>query len=148
PTTWDALDFVHRGSPAECFTHAPPGWRPRGLRIFLSDLLWEGDPVTAVRQLAERAAVTIVVQVLADADVNPTEGGSVRLVDSETEQVHEIILDVPAVRRYRDALRRHQENWNQACRQVGAVFATVIAEEVVRDWKLDTLVAAEVLKVA
>ena len=37
--------------------------------------------------------------------------------------------------------------WHAACRQVGAVFTTVIAEDVLRDWDLNALVAAGVLKI-
>src|SRR5262249_30816784 len=96
---------------------------------------------------AERAAVCVVLQVLAVADVNPPEGQSLRLVDVETDQVKEIHVDAVAARRYREALARHQENWHTACRQTGALFAVVVAEEGLRDWRLDELVAAEVLKV-
>jgi hypothetical protein len=115
--------------------------------VLLSDLLWVGEPLAVLRHLAERAALAVVVQVLARADAEPPEGGSLRLVDSETDQVREIHVDAEAARRYRAALARHQQNWHQACRQTGAVLTTVVAEDLLRDWKLDELVAAEVLKV-
>jgi hypothetical protein len=113
----------------------------------LSDLLWEGDPLVTLRPLAERASVTLVLQVLAAVDARPPEGQSLRLVDAETDQVREIHIDASVARRYRDGLARHQENWHSACRQVGALFATVIAEDVLRDWNMDGLVATGVLKV-
>jgi uncharacterized protein (DUF58 family) len=143
PATWEGITFDHRGVPR---TETSP-WRSRGLRILVSDLLWPADPLATVRPLAERAAVTVVLQVLADADAHPPEGSSLRLVDVETDEMREIHIDASAARRYREALARHQQNWHQACRQVGALFTTVIAEDVLRDWKLDALVAAEVLKV-
>ena len=118
------------------------------MRVLLSDLLWDGDPLATVRPFAERAAMAVVVQVLAEADVRPPEGQSLRLVDSETDQVREIHVDAIAARRYREALARHQENWHQACRQAGAVFTSVVAETLLREWKLDELMAAEVLKFA
>jgi uncharacterized protein (DUF58 family) len=147
PSGWDGIDFGHRGGPGDVLGRAPPAWRPRGIRVLLSDLLWVGEPLAVLRHLAERAAVAVVVQVLARADAEPPEGGSLRLVDSETDQVREIHVDAVAARRYRAALARHQQNWDQACRQTGAVLTTVVAEDLVRDWKLDALVAAEVLKV-
>ena len=70
-----------------------------------------------------------------------------RLNDVETEQVHELLIDGAVLRRYRAALDRHQQQWHLACRQVGAVFTMVVAERIVRDWRLDELVAAEVFKV-
>jgi uncharacterized protein (DUF58 family) len=147
PRAWEVGEFTFRGSPVESFRHAPPGWRPRGMRVLVSDLLWEGDPEAAVSHLADRASTVVVVQLLARADVDPPEGNSLRLVDAETDQVMELYIDALAARRYREALARHQQNWNRACRQVGAVFTTVAAEDLVRDWRLDDLVAAEVLKV-
>ncbi len=146
PLSWEGIAFEHRGAPAGV-GKAGVSWKPRGVRVLLSDLLWEGDPLLTLRPLAERASVTLVLQVLARIDAQPPEGQSLRLVDSETEQIHEIHIDALAARRYRERLARHQDNWNTACRQVGAIFATVIAEDVLRDWNLDELVAAGLLKI-
>jgi hypothetical protein len=84
---------------------------------------------------------------LAVADSDPPERGRVRLIDSETEEQREIFIDEGAIRRYRDALARHQQNWHRACRQIGAVMVNIIAEEVIADWNLESLVKAAVLKV-
>jgi uncharacterized protein (DUF58 family) len=147
PAGWGAIELAHRSSPAELLTRGAPPWRPRGVRVLLSDLLWVGEPLLALRQFSEGAAAAAVVQVLAAADAEPPEG-DLRLVDAETEQVREIHVDAAVARGYREALARHQQNWHEACRQTGAVFCTLVAEKVVRDWKLDELVAAELLRVA
>jgi uncharacterized protein (DUF58 family) len=147
PGLWEDFAFDHRGSPADALAEGPPRWRPRGTRILLSDLLWPGEPTAVLRHLADRAATVVVVQVLAEADVNPPEGGSFRLVDSETEEARDLYVDAAAARRYREALALHQQNWHRACRQAGAVMTTVVAERVLRDWEMSELVAAEVLKV-
>jgi uncharacterized protein (DUF58 family) len=146
PLSWEGITFGHRGAPAGV-GKAGSAWKARGVRILLSDLLWEGDPLVTLRPLAERASVTLVLQVLADVDARPPEGKSLRLVDSETDLIREIHIDAIAARRYREGLARHQENWHAACRQVGAIFRTVIAEEVLREWDMDELVAAGVLKI-
>lgn len=146
PHVWDGLDFSDRGPPGS-IARAAASWKPRGVRILLSDLLWEGDPLVILRPLAERAGLTLVLQILANADANPLEGQALRLVDSETGQIHEIHVDAFVLQRYRAGLIRHQENWNTACRQVGAQFATVIAEGHLRTWNMDDLVARGILKV-
>jgi uncharacterized protein (DUF58 family) len=143
PATWDGIAFDHTGEPGQ---RLPP-WRPRGTRVLVSDLLWLGDPLLTLRPFAERSAVTVVIQLLAQADAEPPEGQSLRMVDAETGQIREIHVDALAARRYCDALTRHQENWHLACRQVGATFVVLIAEDLLRDWDLDVLVAAEILKV-
>lgn len=143
PGLWDGLAFDHRGGPVGPL----PPFRPRGTRVLISDLLWLGEPLQIMRPFGERAAVSVVVQVLAREDVDPPEGRSLRLIDAETDEVREIHVDAVVVKRYREALGRHQESWNLACRQVGATFVTVVAEDLLQRWNLDALVAAEVLRV-
>jgi uncharacterized protein (DUF58 family) len=146
PVRWEGMDFEFRGNPAEVLSRQAVSWRPRGMRILLSDLLWLGDPLITLGRLADRAATVIVVQVLAEADVSPPGQGNLRLVDSETDDVHDVFVDAVALKRYHDGLTRHQQNWHRACRQVGAMMTTVVAERLLREWRLDELVAADVLK--
>jgi uncharacterized protein (DUF58 family) len=143
PPMWEGLEFDHRGEPPQAW----PPWRSGGTRVLISDLMWLADPLLLLRPFAERAAVTVVVQLLARADVEPLEGQSLRLVDAETDEIREIHVDAVVARRYRDALERHQDNWSQACRQCGVTFASVVAEDLLRDWDLDVLVASEILRV-
>ncbi len=147
PSAWAPIAFEDRGGPGAALAQHTPTWRPRGIRVLLSDLLWLGDPHSFLGFIAQWATTVIVVQILAQADLHPPERGSVRLTDVETEQIHELLLNEAVVRRYRSALERHQQQWHLVCRQTGAVFTTVVAERIVRDWRLDELVAAEVLKV-
>ena len=103
--------------------------------------------MAVLQSLAHGAASLVVAQTLASVDADPPERGRVRLLDSETDERREIFIDDGAIRRYRDALARHQQNWHRACRQIGAVMVNIIAEEVVADWNLEALVKAGVLKV-
>ena len=148
PSIWDGLDFTYREDLLRSFVKLPPSWRPFGLRVLLSDLLWSGDPLTVLAQFAERATAVVVVQVLAEADMNPTERGNLRLVDSETGAAQEIFVDAAAEQRYSDALARHQESWHLAAKQTGAIMTTMIAEQILSDWRLEALVAAELLTIA
>lgn len=147
PAAWAEINFDFSGNPAESFARVPPRLRRQGMRALVSDLLWLGEPLQVLQHLAHGAAAIVVVQVLAEADVNPPERGRVRLVDAETNERREIVIDEAAVDRYRAALARHQQNWQRACRQVGATMVNVVAEEIVADWNLAALVKAEVLKV-
>lgn len=143
PSQWDDIAFDHVGEAGSVL----PLWKARGTRVLISDLFWLGEPLKFLRPFAERSATAVVVQLLARSDAEPPEGRSVRLVDSETDEVKEIHVDAAAARRYRDALARHQQAWHDGCRQVGAVFVTLIAERLLERWDLDALVAAEVLRV-
>ncbi len=147
PTLWGDFELNQRGSTAAVLTRGLPAWRPRGVRVLLSDLLWEGEPLSALRPFIEGASAAAVIQLLADADAHPPEDGALRLIDIETEQIREIHVDAALARRYRERLTRHQQNWHQACQASGTVFTTLIAETLLREWKLDELVAAGFLRV-
>jgi uncharacterized protein (DUF58 family) len=147
PALWGDFELNHRGSAAEVLARGTPAWRPRGVRVLLSDLFWVAEPLLALHPLTEGASSAVVIQLLAEADVTPPEDGALRLIDAETEQMREIHVDAAIARRYREALTRHQQNWHQACRRSGALFTTVVAETLLREWKLDELVAAEFLRV-
>jgi uncharacterized protein (DUF58 family) len=147
PSGWGPIELDYGGSPAESLARQLPSWKPRGIRVLLSDLLWEGDPLPLLGLFAEKATAVVVVQILADADVNPPGPGNLRLLDVETGQIRDLWLDAPARAKYQQALAQHQQNWHLACRQVGAMLTTVVAEKIGQDWRLDDLVAAEVLKV-
>lgn len=127
PLDW-RLDFSYRGSFGESFERLPPTWRPRALRLLVSDLLWREEPRSVVSRLAQGAAAVVVIQVLSDDDAEPRAGGFERLVDAETGETRELLLDAAAVRRYAAALEEHQSAWREACREVGAVMATLRAE--------------------
>lgn len=147
PPAWAGINFDFSGHPSESFARVPPRLRRQGQRALISDLLWLGEPLAILQPLAQSAAAVTVVQVLAAADVNPPERGRIRLVDAETDERREIVIDEAAIARYRAALARHQQHWQRACRQVGATMINVVAEEIVVDWNLAALVKAEVLKV-
>src|SRR5262245_48035281 len=97
---WETIRFEHRDCPTSALASAGSRLRSRGVRILLSDLLWNADPVQAVRTLADRASTAVVLQVLAGADTDPPLGSYLRLVDSETDEVREVRIDSGVAGRY------------------------------------------------
>ena len=147
PVEWEGIEFDDRRSPADSLAASAGLWRPRSIRVLLSDLLWLGEPMVVLGPLAAQAASVVVVQVLAEADMHPPQRGNVRLTDSETDEQMEVFVDAVAQRRYRQAVAHHQQNWHRATRKAGAVLTTVTGESFLRDGSLDDLLAAGVLKV-
>lgn len=129
PSAWDKLEFNSKRTPDQAFEIAGPKLRRLGVRVFISDLLWPGNPLQTVRRLREGAAMLFVIQLLARDDATPPEHGSVRLVDSETEEVTEIYIDSTAQKQYADNLAQLQQSWDDACRQCGAHLTTIVAED-------------------
>lgn len=120
--------------------------RRRGVRVLISDLLFDGDPWPIVSRLAESASALFVVQLLAAQDVDPPWTGDLRLVDVETGGLREVRLDPLAKQRYLDRLRTLKQQWGAACRRADARLIDIVAEELVAGWDLRQLVEAELLR--
>jgi hypothetical protein len=146
PPAWNEIRFDWRGTVSDSLARHTPNWKPFGMRVLVSDLLWLGDPEQVLRPLAHRAAALVVVQLLAKRDLTPDRRGNFRLVDSESGGTAEVLVDDRAVKRYTDALRRHEENWSRAVRQLGGVLVTFVAEEFLEGWRVDPLARYEVLQ--
>jgi len=147
PLLWDGIEFTDTHPLDESVQKLPPAWRPHSIRVLISDLLWMADPTAVLQNMAQNAAVVVVLQVLGQGDADPPQRGNLRLVDSESGETQEVFVDATAQKRYRDALTRHQTNWNRAATQVGATMTTLVAEQLLEHWNLEDLIAAEVLRV-
>jgi uncharacterized protein (DUF58 family) len=129
PSAWDKLELSSARTPEQSFEIMPPKFRRLGVRVFVSDLLWPGEPVQLLRRLREGAAALFVVQLLARDDATPPEHGNLRVVDSETGAETEIYIDSAVARQYSENLAQLQQSWADACRQCGAQMTTIVAED-------------------
>jgi len=129
PSAWDKLELESKRTPEQSFEILPPKFRRLGVRVFVSDLLWPGEPVQLLRRLREGAAALFVIQLLARDDANPPEHGNLRVVDSETGAESEIYIDSAVAKQYADNLAQLQQSWSDACRQCGAHMTTIVAED-------------------
>lgn len=128
-SAWERLEYDSKRTPDQAFDILAPKLRRMGIRVFISDLLWPGNPLQTVRRLREGAAALFVIQLLASEDATPPEHGSIRLVDSETDEVTEIYIDAATQKQYAENLAQLQQSWDEACRQCGAQLTTIIAED-------------------
>lgn len=147
PGGWPVPAFDGREPLGAVLAASPVPLRRQGVRALVSDLLFAGSPLATLRRLSEGAAQLVVVQVLAEGDLQPPRHGNVRLVDAETGMQRELFIDEPARQRYRQRLEAHEAEWALACRQVGAVMVRLVAERVVAGWPLTELVREQVLRV-
>ena len=135
PSTWDGLAFT-AGEAHRAVTNT---WRPLGIRILISDLMWEVDPRIITRSLSEKAALVIVVQVLASHELAPPPAGRYRLDNVENHQHFDLRMDETIRQRYLDLLASHQAQWLEACQQTGAVYTRVTDEAFLSDFRLHEL---------
>lgn len=148
PTEWRDLHLDHAGSPAAAVAAGAATLRPLSVRVFISDLLWPGEPQALAAALGHGAAAVIIVQLLGADEIEPDLRGGWRLVDVESGDFSEIVVDADAIAQYRDALARHRALWDDAARGVRALVVRGVAEEVRRRLVFDELAAAEILRPA
>ncbi|MEX0887655.1 MAG: DUF58 domain-containing protein [Phycisphaeraceae bacterium] len=148
PGQWRAAGLTATVALPELLRRGAPSWRPRSLRVLVSDLLWPDDPQPILRRLLDSAAGLIVVQVLAREDTAPPEVGNMELIDAETGQTRELFIDAAAQERYQRTLATHEANWQGACQRLGAVMSRFVAEDLLTDWNMRPLVEARVLRVS
>jgi uncharacterized protein (DUF58 family) len=146
PAQWEDVTFDFAGSPAPALIGGAAILRPLGIRILISDLLWEGEPRAVLSALAQNASALIVVQLLAESEERPDLRGGWRLVDVESGEWREIVFDAAASARYRDALARHRALWDDAARHAKALVVRGVAERIEERLVFDELVSAEILK--
>jgi uncharacterized protein (DUF58 family) len=143
PSAWDKLELDSQRTPEQSFEILPPKFRRLAVRVFISDLLWPGEPMQILRRLRDGAAALFVIQLLARDDAEPPEHGNLRVIDSETGTESEIYIDSSVAKQYTDNLAQWQQSWSDACRQCGAHMTTIVAEEL--ENSLDELQSIQLL---
>ncbi len=143
---WDDIDFTGTISPHDAMARFGGGFQHHGVRIVISDLIWEGIPKHFISKVGSNASAVIVLQVLSCEDINPEESGNIRLCDSETGEEAELFIDAAAVNKYREVFSRHQQDWERACRESAAKLISLTAEDIVSQWDMQELMAHEILR--
>ncbi|WP_176013566.1 DUF58 domain-containing protein [Victivallis sp. Marseille-Q1083] len=146
PMDWDGVVFDGIAPLSVTLNEFTGTFQHRGIRILLTDLLWDAPPETVLRKLREEAAELVVIQILGRADLDPGWNGNIRLVDVESGEHDELFLDATALEKYRLTLATHQQNWERACREAGARLLLITAEEFLEKFDLQSLLAAELIR--
>ncbi|MBX5480798.1 MAG: DUF58 domain-containing protein [Myxococcaceae bacterium] len=121
-----ALTFDGRDDFDAALRRGPP-LRSCGLRIALSDFLFEIDFFRFLERIARGAAALALVQVLDPEDLSPTGGYGAQLVDVESGERLERILSPAVLRAYQRRLEGHQRLLRAAAARVRATLVTVSA---------------------
>ena len=134
PPAWDLPDTGARSNPPEMLHLAAPGFFRQGLRILISDLLFEELPERVLRLLGPGAAA--VVQILGDEELNPALSGRITLTDPETGEEKGLEVDEELLRRYRDNLETFRTKWEESCSSYQALFFTFDAAHLIERWDM------------
>lgn len=102
--------------------------RAGAMRIFISDLLFPGEPETTLGCLNTRNGRGIVLAPYASDEADPGWDGNYEFIDPETGLPHEHRVESALLKRYESAYKRHFELWKAAALKHGIAMARVSAE--------------------
>lgn len=97
-----------------------------GVAVLFGDLLDDGATVRAASRLAAARHEVVVVHVLCAEELDPGADGASALVDSETGEALDLVLDEDARAAYRAALARFIDETSRALRRAGARYVQAL----------------------
>lgn len=112
-------------------TGVPSGvsWRSGALKVFISDLLFPGDPAPFIAGLAVGSGIGIVLVPSLAAEGDLLWRGNCELTDCETGTMRRQRIDDRVAENYREAYVRHFNLWREACQRRNVIFARVPCEQ-------------------
>ena len=103
-------------------------FRQNAIRVFISDLLFEGDPEPCLRLLAARqgSPVLLVPHCLGESD--PDWSGNYEFIDAEKKSRHPHRIGPSVLRKYKTTYGKHFTMWKQSAQRHRTAFARVSAD--------------------
>ena len=142
---WPGFEADSNANTGKTICDFPPKLKNGAVRVFISDLLWNQEPMGILSRLSDGAAAVIVIQLVSDKDINPEIYGNMRLIDSETGEALELICDESLIDEYKSNFDIHSQYWKECCTKSGAVFSFIEAEKFLKDFVPDDLIKNEIL---
>lgn len=106
--------------------------RNPGLVVLISDLLGVREIQDGIEALRHGGHDVVVIQLLAESEIDPPLDGAMRMVDAETGDELEVTVDEELRRLYQHRLGRHLQEVESFCRQRGVEYlraSTAVAFE-------------------
>jgi uncharacterized protein (DUF58 family) len=94
----------------------------KGIVILLSDFMDKGGYEEPLRYLLARQLDIYAIQILAQEEVDPEIVGDLRLVDVEDEDVAEITVNAPLLKRYKQNLAAYRGALYEFCTRRGIAY--------------------------
>src|SRR5215467_12793194 len=125
---WRLLDFLQKVEPAgpsdlrkalKTFALKCSG---KGIVVLLSDLMDKGGYEEALRYLVTRQLDIYVIQILSHEEIEPEIVGDLQLVDVEDEDMTEITVSGPLLKRYKQNLAAYRAGIQEFCTRRGVSY--------------------------
>ena len=132
--------------------NAPPNlaaipFRANAFRVFLSDLLFPGDPVSLIGLLGQRQGSPVIFGPFTRTEADPNWQGNYEFIEAELHTRHAHRIEPSVLNRYKKAYANHFNIWKTASRRYNAALARVGADTDLEAALHDEAVAAGALEV-
>src|SRR4051794_23916392 len=125
---WRVLDFLQKLAPAgpsnmkqalRTFSLKSSG---KGIVVILSDFMDKGGYEDALRYVVARQMDIYAIQILSQEEIEPEIVGDLKLVDIEDEDVAEITVSAPLLKRYKQNLAAYRGAMHEFCTRRGVAY--------------------------
>src|SRR6516165_5844087 len=125
---WRLFDFLNKVEPAgpsdlaqslRSFSLKCSG---KGIVVVLSDFMDKNGYEEAIRYLVARQMDIYVIQILSQEEIEPKLVGDLKLVDVEDEDVAEITVSAPLLKRYKQNLAAYRGAIHEFCSRRGVSY--------------------------
>jgi uncharacterized protein (DUF58 family) len=125
---WRMMDFLQKIEPAgpsdlkkalRTFSLKCSG---KGIVLLLSDFMDKGGYEDALRYLLARQMDIYVIQILSQEEIEPEIVGDLQLVDIEDEDIAEITVSAPLLKRYKQNLAAFRGGLSEFCTRRGVTY--------------------------
>src|SRR5207253_3344468 len=122
---WRMLNFLDKVEPAgpsdmarslRAFSLKCPG---KGIVVVLSDFMDKGGYEEALRYLVARQMDVYAIQILSHEEIEPEIMGDLKLVDVEDDDIAELTVNVPLLKRYKQNLAAYSAALHDFCTRRG-----------------------------
>ncbi len=125
----DGLAFESTNGIAESLRAASGLFRRGAMTVVISDFLSPHDARELVTSLSARSGALALVQVLSEEEAAPRSGSAQRMIDCESGESLDLVLDESTVRRYLERLARLTDALAAEARRANALFVSLLATE-------------------
>ncbi len=125
---WRMMDFLEKLEPAgpsdmrralRTFSLKSSG---KGIVILLGDFMVKGGYEEALRYLIARQMDIYVIQILSQEEIDPEIVGDLQLVDVEDDDMAEITVSAPLLKRYKQNLAAYRATLQEFCSRRGITY--------------------------
>lgn len=122
-------------------------FRTNAFRVFLSDLLFPGDPTGLIRLLGQRQGSPVIFCPFTLGEADPDWQGNYEFVDAELHSRHPHRIEPSVLKKYKKAYANHFDIWKSTSRRYNALLARVGADSDLESALHDEAMSAGALEV-